>query len=194
MYLDLLDDHTPYLKKYIWKIKVPLKIRIFMWFLHKGVILTKDSLLKRNWNGCSKCCFCDQNETIHHLFFSCPFAKILWRIIYMTFNIPPPSSITNLFGNWLKGVTKKDKGLVRVGVCALLWAIWIVRNDFIFNKKSYPSFLQVIPLVTHWIHMWSYLQPAGQRQDMDTGCNRLATAARDFYSRCGWRSDRRITS
>jgi hypothetical protein len=75
MYLDLLDDHTPYLKKYIWKIKVPLKIRIFMWFLHKGVILTKDNLLKRNWNGCSKCCFCDKNETIQHLFFLLPVCK-----------------------------------------------------------------------------------------------------------------------
>jgi hypothetical protein len=44
---------------------------------------------------------------------------------------------------------KKDKGHVRVGVCALLWDIWIVHNDFIFNKKSFLSFLHVIFLVTH---------------------------------------------
>jgi hypothetical protein len=48
MYLDLLDDDTKYLKKYIWKMKVPLKIKIFMWFLHRKVILTKDNLIKRN--------------------------------------------------------------------------------------------------------------------------------------------------
>jgi hypothetical protein len=30
MYLDLLDDQTKYLRKYIWKMKVPLKIKIFM--------------------------------------------------------------------------------------------------------------------------------------------------------------------
>jgi hypothetical protein len=59
IYLDLFDDHTPYLKKYIWKLNVPLKIRIFMWFLHKEVILTKDNLLKQKWHGCDKCCFCD---------------------------------------------------------------------------------------------------------------------------------------
>jgi hypothetical protein len=35
MYLDLLNGHTVFLKKYIWKIKV-LKIKIFTWFLHKG--------------------------------------------------------------------------------------------------------------------------------------------------------------
>jgi hypothetical protein len=112
----------------------------------------------------------------------------------MNFDIHPPANVTNLFGNWLKGVTKKDKGLIRVVVCALLRAIWIVRNDFIFNKKSYPSFLHVIPSITHWIHMLSCLHPAGERLDMDTGCNRLAKVARDFYSRCGWRFVRRITS
>jgi hypothetical protein len=49
----------------------------------------------------------------------------------MTFSITPPFNIINLFGNWLNGVAKKDKGHIKVGVCALLWTIWIVRNDFI---------------------------------------------------------------
>jgi cellulose synthase/poly-beta-1,6-N-acetylglucosamine synthase-like glycosyltransferase len=185
MYLDLLDGHTIFLKKYIWKIKVPLKIRIFMWFVFKKVILTKDNLVKRNWHGCTKCCFCDQNETIDHLFISCPFARMIWRIVYMTFNIPPPSNITNLFGNWLNGVAKKDKGRIRVGVCALIWAVWNVRNDFIFNKKTFPSFMQVIPLATHWIHMWSFLQPEEDRPAMDSGCKRLHMAAWDLYSQFG---------
>jgi hypothetical protein len=160
MYLDLLDGHVGDFKKYIWKIKVPLKIRIFMWFLLKRVILTKDNLKKRNWQGCSKCCFCDQDETIQHLFFTCPFTKIIWRIVHMTFNIPPPANVSNLFGNWLNGVTKKNKGHIRVGVCALLWAIWNVRNDFIFNKKNFPSFLQVYS-TSYSLDPYAVLSPAG---------------------------------
>jgi hypothetical protein len=70
MYLDLLDDDTKYLKKYIWKMKVPLKINIFMWFLHRKVILTKDNLLKRNWIGNDSCCFYNNKESIQHLFLS----------------------------------------------------------------------------------------------------------------------------
>jgi hypothetical protein len=77
MYLDMLDDDTKYLKKYIWKMKVPLKIKVFMWFLHRKVILTKDNLIKRNWNGQESCCFCDNKESIQHLFFDCPLAKII---------------------------------------------------------------------------------------------------------------------
>jgi hypothetical protein len=67
----------------------------------------------------------------------------------MTFNISPPKNITNLFGNWLVGVNKKEKAHIRVGVCALLWAMWNVRNDYFFNKAKSNSFMQVIPLATH---------------------------------------------
>jgi hypothetical protein len=57
LYLDLLNDDTKYLKKYIWKMKVPLKIKVFMWFLHRKEILTKDNLIKRNWTGSDSCFF-----------------------------------------------------------------------------------------------------------------------------------------
>jgi hypothetical protein len=67
-YLDLLDDDTKYLKKYIWKMKVPLKIKVFMWFLHRKVILTKDNLVKRNWNDNESCCFCD-NKNPYNIYF-----------------------------------------------------------------------------------------------------------------------------
>jgi hypothetical protein len=54
MYLDLMQGHTVFLRKYLWKLKIPLKIKIFMWFLNNKVLLTKDNLLKRNWKGCQK--------------------------------------------------------------------------------------------------------------------------------------------
>jgi hypothetical protein len=50
MYADCLNGHTVFQKKkYLWNIKIPLKIRIFMWFLYKKMILTKDCLAKRRW-------------------------------------------------------------------------------------------------------------------------------------------------
>ena len=72
VYEDSLNGNTVDLRKYIWKLKIPLKIKIFMWFLFNKVILTKDNLAKRNWNGCKKCVFCDSEESIDHLFFTCP--------------------------------------------------------------------------------------------------------------------------
>jgi hypothetical protein len=43
MYADCINENTIFLKKYLWKIKVPLKIRNFMWFLYNKMILTKDN-------------------------------------------------------------------------------------------------------------------------------------------------------
>jgi hypothetical protein len=76
----------------------------------------------------------------------------------MAFNIIPPTNIINLFGNWLAGVSKNDKVQIQVGVCALLWAISNIRNDYIFKNAKSTLFIQVIPLATHCIRMWSYLQ------------------------------------
>jgi hypothetical protein len=112
----------------------------------------------------------------------------------MTFGLEPPKNVNNLFGNWLKGIPKKDLIQVWVGVCAIIWAIWNTRNDFIFNKPKKHSFMQVISLATHWIRMWSYLQQEEQREAMDSGCNRLETVARDLFSRCGWRLHNRISN
>jgi hypothetical protein len=61
----------------LWKLKLPLKIKIFLWYLKKGVTLTKYNLVRRNWIGSTKCAFCDRDETIQHLFFDCYYAKFL---------------------------------------------------------------------------------------------------------------------
>jgi hypothetical protein len=74
----------------IWQIKLPMKIKIFMWYLKRGVILTKDNLVRRNWHEDKTCCVCHFLETIQHLFFDCLYAKFLWRSIHILFEIAPP--------------------------------------------------------------------------------------------------------
>jgi hypothetical protein len=54
--------------KPLWNLKVPLKIKVFMWYLLRGVILTKDNLARRNWHGNKNVFFCDLDEDIQHLF------------------------------------------------------------------------------------------------------------------------------
>jgi hypothetical protein len=48
-YMALIHSDVPNLNKRLWNLKVPLKIKIFLWYLRRGVILTKDNLAKRNW-------------------------------------------------------------------------------------------------------------------------------------------------
>ncbi len=98
----MYEDVVPR-KDLIWKLRIPLKNKIFLWYLKKGVILTKDNLAKRNWKGSTKCCFCNHNETIQHLFFDCHVARFVWSILFITFGINPPNNVANMFGIWLKG-------------------------------------------------------------------------------------------
>ena len=38
MYLDVINSSYIPSSKYVWTVKVPLKIKVFMWFVHKRVI------------------------------------------------------------------------------------------------------------------------------------------------------------
>jgi hypothetical protein len=51
MCLALISNGSIIRNTLIWRLKIPLKIKIFMWYLQKEVVLTKDNLAKRNWNG-----------------------------------------------------------------------------------------------------------------------------------------------
>jgi hypothetical protein len=48
MCLHLLNQHASFYYKFIWKIKIPVKIKIFFWYLQRGIILTKDNLARKN--------------------------------------------------------------------------------------------------------------------------------------------------
>lgn len=71
----------------IWRLRIPLKVKIFLWFLRRGVILKKDNLAKRNWRGNQNCCFCSKLQNIQLFFFDCAMAKALWRAIHMVLGL-----------------------------------------------------------------------------------------------------------
>ena len=165
MYLDAIDTNPPFRHRRIWKWKIPLKIKIFLWFLQRGVILTKDNLARKNWKGSEKCLCCNMNETIQHLFFDCPFAKMIWRIIFYATNLNQPRSIDHMFGTWLNNQHKKIKPLIWVGLAALCWAIWRCRNDIIFKRMKSNSIMQVIFRGAYWLRFWAQLQRDEQSKD-----------------------------
>ena len=81
-------------------------------------------------------------------YFSNASARSTWLVIQIASNLYPPTSIANIFGHWLDGISNSFKTLIRVGAYALLWSLWLCRNDLIFNEKN-ASPLQVIFRCTH---------------------------------------------
>jgi hypothetical protein len=81
MYDHLTKDDAVNSYQYIWKSKIPYKIKIFTWLVANNAIPTKDNMKRRNWEGSPICTFCDQVETVDHLFFQCSIAKCVWGIV-----------------------------------------------------------------------------------------------------------------
>jgi hypothetical protein len=77
MYLALVSNNRVRLNLIIWKLRISLKIKIFLWYLKRGVVLTKDNLSRKNWRGGKQCIFCAQVEIIQHLFFGGHFVKFI---------------------------------------------------------------------------------------------------------------------
>jgi hypothetical protein len=158
MYLALISNGLIIRNTLIWKLKIPLKIKIFMWYIYKEVVLTKDNLAKRKWNEGKQCCFCHDNETIMHLFFECHYAKFMWDLLYLAFNIVPPRSVRHMFGTWLNQFGGKLKRQALVGAWAFCWTLWLSKNDVVFDKSPIKSFMQVLYRGTHWLQSWAQME------------------------------------
>jgi len=71
---DSSDDNGDSFSR-IWKAKLPYKIKIFLWLIEQGAILTKDNTVRRRWPGNPSCCFCDNMESINHLCFHLSYSQ-----------------------------------------------------------------------------------------------------------------------
>lgn len=111
------EARVPY--KMIWKAKIPLKIKIWMWLIEQNAILTKDNLATKNWIGDNKCAFCNADETIHHLFFSCDMAKYVWSLVAFVLGAADRPSSFEQYWVWIKRQLGNRKQFFMVGLAAI---------------------------------------------------------------------------
>ncbi|KAL3538025.1 hypothetical protein ACH5RR_001391 [Cinchona calisaya] len=73
----------------IWDTRIPLKISAFLWRVLNALLPTDEILKKEGLQFRSRCQFCQAEETIDHIFFSCRVAATEWNhfevIIQLTF-------------------------------------------------------------------------------------------------------------
>jgi hypothetical protein len=79
--------HPTQTNKCLWKLKALLKVKFFWWYLCRGVVLSIDNSVKRNYQGRETCSFCHKDETIRHLFFECQDAWAVWNTTHLAFGL-----------------------------------------------------------------------------------------------------------
>ena len=71
-----------------------------------------------------------------------------------------PSRVSNMFGTWLGGFHKRLRNIALLGAATTVWALWLHKNNLVFEKKTNSSPLQVIYAIFHWLRTWAVLQKA----------------------------------
>ena len=125
----------------LWKIRVPERIKMFLWSVATNVLSTKENLMSRLDIPEPWCVLCDQEvESVSHLFFRCSAAKALWFAACWGFKseevqlahvwditkliLEPPASLCQPHDLWL----------VSLKMAFTLEEIWCIRNAVIHQK------------------------------------------------------------
>jgi len=66
--------------KWMWKFQIPQHLKLFLWLLLHGKLLTDAERFRRRISTSPLCDFCQEGvENMEHLFQNCPAATEVWR-------------------------------------------------------------------------------------------------------------------
>ncbi|XP_071712760.1 uncharacterized protein [Rutidosis leptorrhynchoides] len=147
-------------KKLIWNNRVSSKISIFHWLACKRSIPVRDILIRRHilpLNHPPMCTWCETEvETVDHLLLHYPWTFKVWSELFQWWNIRwvIPSSILEFSANWYNGMGIGDKKFWRLIGPATIWAIWLARNDFVFNG-NYTCWASIVRKIKLKVFVWA---------------------------------------
>jgi len=179
MYNALTRSDAGIYHKMLWKGKIPTKIKIFMWLLMNDAILTKDNLLKRKWQGDPTCYFCDEPESISHLFFHCHVAKSVWAIVAKCFGADTVPGNLDQSWRWCDRWLPLGRKYHVLGVSAICKS----RNKACFDKIIIKSPLDIICHMCALMKYWAGLFAEPNKEQLIEGINTMLRLANRILKR-----------
>jgi hypothetical protein len=114
---------------------MPTEAQSFFWLLISDRLSTRSLLRRRGMDLDSfTCIFCLslQEETVHHLFADCAFARFCWSSLNI--DIPLGASFPDLCSQLR---TQAPSLFSMETIILFCWAIWIIRNNWTFNGEQF---------------------------------------------------------
>lgn len=129
---DSSSDNFGFWRK-MWNLKIPLKVKHFVWRASNGRLPTKDHLLAKHVNVCHLCPVCNREiKTILHVLVTCRFASLCWKEANIWVDL---QQVNNFLEHMITALQKHSLKVVRkIGMLA--WAIWKNINDILWNQKG----------------------------------------------------------
>ena len=119
----------------VWRSRIPLKIRVFLWLLLRRRLMTK--ALRQGWipSLSAECEMCGASpEDSDHIFVTCPIARLVWASTKVC--QPPLSSLDAFWRSIMDGPYRRVSEWQLI--FATLWMLWIHRNEVIFRVVTPP--------------------------------------------------------
>ncbi|KAL3813976.1 hypothetical protein ACJIZ3_015244 [Penstemon smallii] len=128
--------------KWLWSIKLPNKIKIFLWRACRNLLPTRSNLVKRKIIDVDKCVICGSDtEDVIHCLLSCQLARQVWALSGLSWrNYNWEGS--DVRGWMLSLKSKMDAKDFNLGVL-LCWSIWHARNKLFF-EGNVPDAMAII--------------------------------------------------
>ena len=152
----------------LWKSKIPLKVRIFLWLCYHDRVQTLDQLSKRGWKGDNVCVLCGCEETLNHILFTCHLALFFWLGMKEILSWErAPISFDDFQLNWLEQRGSNDYNFVLFSFAASVWILWKCRNRMAFDKHFPKQPMEVIFNFMSCLQRWSALLNSDDRDKMN---------------------------
>ncbi|KAJ1686499.1 hypothetical protein LUZ63_017889 [Rhynchospora breviuscula] len=134
---------------WIWKLKAPPSLKLFLYLLSNDRLLTRQQLSKRGIQTQGGCAFCDTDflEDSLHLFFGCPFSaqlRLRLHTLYNTSAVIPSYSTKEVVLFLFKSNTLNDFQLTLLTTS--LYALWLERNN-----RTFRNFSRSVAGLVEWI-------------------------------------------
>ncbi|XP_074303197.1 uncharacterized protein LOC141637622 [Silene latifolia] len=132
--------------KFIWGLNVPPKLIHFIWRACSGVLAVKSNLFRRHCCPDDICPSCGvDSETVLHALYLCPSIRQYWEA--SGFEELLSNTATTSVSSWVIEAIELLHGDEKGRFLAMLWAMWAIRNDKIFEEEQRCPDVTILGLV-----------------------------------------------
>jgi hypothetical protein len=138
--------------KRIWKCKISLKIRIFLWQVCHNRLQIGQQLKIMEWKGRDACKLCGKKEDVEHLLFSCDMAEFGWAFLSEALGWKGyPKSLWDLQEIWLPRGFGVNYQIGLACFPGIAWGLWNTRNKTCIRKDLPTNPIDVVHLCLSYI-------------------------------------------
>jgi len=110
------------------------------------------------------CLFCNEPESVCHLFFECVVANVCWSYLADILHINLGYNFEAVARWW---VSNNKYKILNSCSAALMWCLWKTRNEFYFQGKSWLGEKPLVRRMVNMLQNWRILFSDGDLEALD---------------------------